>query len=72
MVHTKFSSDVNTLDSLFLNGYRSSETALEVNYAAQVTGWLLVQPTLQYYFNPGGIERRENALLLGVRTKVVF
>ena len=48
------------------------ETALELNYAAQVTGWLLVQPTFQYYFNPGGTGGRQDAVLLGARTKVVF
>ena len=62
----------NPLDPLFNGSNSKDETALELNYAAQVTGWLLVQPTFQYYFNPGGTNGREDAILLGVRTKVVF
>ena len=72
VVHTELSSSLNTPDSLLLEGDFTGETAIEFNYAAQVTGWLLVQPTFQYYFNTGGSDRRENAVLIGVRTKVVF
>ena len=72
VVHTIFADSVNTPDSLLLEGDFTSETAIEFNYAAQVTPWLLVQPTFQYYFNTGGSGRREDACLLGVRTKVIF
>jgi porin len=71
-VVTHNSPALNTPESLLANGSITDETAFEVNYAVHVTGWLLVQPTLQYYINPGGESRRENALLLGARTKVVF
>ena len=66
------SDGLNTPASVLLNGSGTDETALELNYAAQVTGWLLVEPTFQYYINPGGSSRRDNAVLLGARTKVVF
>ena len=72
VTHTVFSSDVNTPDSLLIEGDFTSETAVELNYACQVTGWLLIQPTFQYYFNTGGNGLRENAALLGFRSKVVF
>ena len=71
-VLTHTSRAINTPASLLDVGPRSDESAFEVNYAAQVTGWLLVQPTFQYYINPGGATHRENAVLLGARTKVVF
>ena len=61
MTHTIFADSVNTPDSLLLEGDFTSETAIEFNYAAQVTPWLLVQPTFQYYFNTGGSGRREDA-----------
>jgi porin len=72
VVVTHTSASVNTAGDVLLNGRITDETAFEVNYAAQVTGWLLVQPTFQYYHNVGGSSRREDAILLGARTKVVF
>jgi porin len=51
---------------------RTEETAIELNYACQVTPWLLVQPLFQYYVNPGGTGTHENAVVLGARTKIVF
>ncbi len=41
-----------------------SETAVEFFYKAQLTGWLAVQPDLQYITNPGG-DINKNALVLG-------
>ena len=66
------SDALDTAASALAFGSSEDETAIELNYAAEVTPWLLVQPTFQYYFNPGGTSRHENAALLGVRTKVVF
>ncbi len=71
-VYTRFSSRANTPASLALNGRYTEETALELNYVAQVTGWLLVQPLCQFYFNPGGTGRHADAVLLGFHSKVVF
>ena len=72
IVDSHRSGALNTAADALINGSNQDEIALELNYAAQVTGWLLIQPTFQYYFNPGGTSRREDAVLLGVRTKVVF
>jgi porin len=72
VVESHISNAVNTPADLLAVGELDSETAIELNYACQVTGWLLVQPTFQYYFNPGGSQRKENAALLGFRSKVVF
>ncbi len=72
VVNSHRSGALQTAADVFVNGRNSDETALELNYAAQITGWLLVQPTFQYYFNPGGTSRHEDAVLLGARTKVVF
>ncbi len=71
-VVTHTSNALNTVPNVFSVGRRTDESAFEVNYAAQVTGWLLVQPTFQYYHDVGGSSRREDAILLGARTKVVF
>ena len=72
IVDSHRSDALNTAADALLNGSNQDEVALEVNYAAQITGWLLVQPTIEYYFNPGGTSRREDAVVAGVRTKVVF
>lgn len=72
IVDSHRSSALNTAADVLINGRNQDEVALELNYAAQVTGWLLIQPTFQYYFNPGGTSRHEDAVLLGARSKVVF
>ena len=72
LVDSHRSDALNTPANALLNGSNRDEIAIELNYAAQVTGWLLIEPTFQYYFNPGGTNRREDAVLLGARTKVVF
>jgi porin len=58
---------------------RSSETFVEVFYQYAVAPWLMLQPDVQYVFNPGaGIandadtERVKNELVLGVRTNILF
>ncbi|MBN2109297.1 MAG: carbohydrate porin [Deltaproteobacteria bacterium] len=48
-----------------------SETAVELFYKGQLTGWLAVQPDLQYITNPGG-DIDKNALVLGCRAEFVF
>jgi len=59
---------------------RTSETVLELSYQAQIAPWWVVQPDLQYVFNPaGGIpnpnrpdRRIGDALILGLRTGITF
>lgn len=45
----------------------AAETAIELTYAAPVTGWLLVQPDIQYVIAPGGDTQIGDALVAGVR-----
>jgi porin len=60
---------------------RSKETFIEATYQAQIAPWWIVQPDLQYVFNPsGGIpnplgapaQRIGNELVLGLRTSITF
>ena len=59
---------------------RSSEVLLELTYQAQIAGWLTVQPTFQYVFNPGGgianpdrpDKRIGDAAVFGVRSTINF
>ncbi len=63
-----------------LTPIRTSETYVELTYQYQVRPWWQIQPDIQYIFNPGGgmtnptnpTARVENALVLGVRTNVLF
>ncbi|MFY9837336.1 MAG: carbohydrate porin [Xanthobacteraceae bacterium] len=62
----------------FFYPVRSSETVIEMMYKAQLAPWWVLQPDLQYVFNPGGGvlnsdgSLRSNALVVGVRTIVNF
>ncbi len=46
------------------------EHAWELTYAAAVTSWFSVQPTLAYVINPGGREDIDDALAIGARISV--
>ncbi len=59
---------------------RGAEELVEVTYQAQVTGWLVVQPDLQYVNNPGGgvlhpndpTQKLRTEIIAGARTVVTF
>lgn len=59
---------------------RTNETFIELTYQAQVAGWWVLQPDLQYVINPGGglpnpLEPSKpigNELVLGIRSVVTF
>lgn len=59
---------------------RSGEFVLEASYQAVVAPWWVVQPDIQYVFNPGGgianpnqpEKRLGDSLILGIRTIVTF
>ena len=48
-----------------------SETAVELFYKAKITGWMSLQPDVQYITNPGGTISR-NALVAGGRIELIF
>jgi len=48
------------------------EMAIEWFYRFQVTGWLAIQPDLQYIINPGGVNGQDDALVGTLRVEVTF
>ena len=52
--------------------FTRGETLLEVTYAIQVTPWLLIQPDLQYFIDPGTDRALDDAVVIGTRVQVVF
>lgn len=59
---------------------RSAEHFVELTYQCQAAPWWIVQPDLQYFFNPGAgvadpvqpMRRISDELVLGVRTIITF
>ena len=49
----------------------NDEKALELSYRAQVTPWMILQPTMQHYSSLGGVSGHE-AYLAGLRLQVFF
>ncbi|MGH8175709.1 MAG: carbohydrate porin [Steroidobacter sp.] len=43
------------------------EAALELTYRAALTDWLIIQPDIQYVFNPGADPSLDDALAIGLR-----
>ena len=48
------------------------EMALEATYQINLSPWWLVQPDFQYIFHPGGSAAIQDAVVIGLRTKIVF
>ena len=71
-VYTKVSDPFQTIGIPPGAPSLGSEKAVELNYAAQVTRYFLVQPVFQYYVGVGGNSRVPNAAVFGFRTKVNF
>jgi porin len=59
---------------------QSGETFVEATYQYEVTPWCVLQPDIQYVFNPGGGipnpnspgERVKDELVLGIRMNIIF
>jgi porin len=59
---------------------RTTEELIELTYQAQATGWLVIQPDIQYVVNPGAgvldpsdpTHTLNNALIAGARAVVTF
>jgi porin len=69
----RFSSDLIAFGRA-TTGYASNETVIEATYSAPITGWLTLQPDIQYVINPNaGIPNNfgraplSNALVIGMR-----
>lgn len=50
----------------------SAEYDIELNYNYFPTKWLLLRPNIQYVINPGVTNKVDNALVLGLSTKLTF
>jgi len=72
LVYSKISDPFSQFNELLGGPRLGSEKAFEVNYALQITPYLLFQPTFQYYVNVGANPELSNAAVLGFRTKVIF
>ena len=50
---------------------KNDETAIELFYKAQLTGWLSLKPDIQYIANPGGTSN-DDAIAVGVRFELAL
>jgi porin len=48
------------------------ELGLEITYQANLSPWWTVQPDFQYVFHPGGSAALGDAIVVGLRTTVIF
>ncbi|MDI1287680.1 MAG: carbohydrate porin [Reyranella sp.] len=51
---------------------QSAETAIELNYRAQLTPWSTVMPNIQYVMQPNAVTTIPNALVLGLQVRLTF
>ncbi|MEW6234612.1 MAG: carbohydrate porin [Candidatus Omnitrophota bacterium] len=50
---------------------KDGETAIELYYLYQMTGWMNLKPDMQYIVNPGG-DGKPDALAIGMRWQILF
>ena len=60
----------NRIENSNLNA--SAEYNIELNYAYNATPWLLIRPNIQYVINPGSSNLVDNALVLGLSSRIIF
>lgn len=48
------------------------ELSTELFYRIKATGWLTIQPNIQYYHSPGAVKNVPDALVIGLQTKIDF
>ena len=53
-------------------GVQSHAMVLEANYNIPVYPGIQVQPEFEHFFRPGGVSSVRNALVLGLKTHVLF
>lgn len=53
-------------------GFSDQETVLEGFYSVRVNDWWTVQPDVQWIFHPGGSDALSDAVVVGLRTEIVF
>jgi porin len=78
-VHARISRDLRASERLDaeINGARYDafsdyESVLEAFYSIQIRPWWTIQPDVQWIFHPGGSGAVADAVVLGVRTSIVF
>ncbi|MEN8427317.1 carbohydrate porin [Acinetobacter schindleri] len=49
-----------------------AEYNIELNYSYNTTKWLMLRPNLQYVINPGSSNNVDDALVLGLTTRIIF
>lgn len=50
----------------------SAEYNIELNYSYNPTPWLMLRPNIQYVVNPGASHNVDNALVLGLGSRIIF
>jgi porin len=71
-VHTSVGSHYREAQLLAGKPKLTSENLIEVNYLANLTPWLIIQPVVQWFVQPGADASRSTVFVTGFRTKITF
>jgi porin len=73
VARSNFSRDYSRYEQT-VNGTHAldSETVIEATYCAHLAPWWALQPDVQYVIAPGGSGGCDNAVIIGLRTTIVF
>jgi porin len=70
--YKRYSADFSAAEVSSGGDPRSHESIIEATYAANITGWMSVQPVVQYIWNPAGVATASDAWIMGVRSSIAF
>ncbi|MNC79625.1 Porin B precursor [compost metagenome] len=51
---------------------QTDEYSSELYYGVKVTNWLTVRPNLQYIVHPGGVDKVDDAFVMGLMIRASF
>lgn len=78
-VYARLSRDIREFEMLDASangtrysGFSDHESVLEFFYSMHLKKWWTLKPDVQWVFNPGGSTGASDAVVLGVRTEIVF
>jgi porin len=73
VARSNFSRDYSRYEqSVHGSAALDSETVIEATYCAHLAPWWTVQPDFQYVIAPGGSSSCDSAVVIGLRTTIVF
>lgn len=65
-------NNLNDYDNPNFLPVQGTEYDAELHYGVHATDWLTIRPNLQYVMHPGGVDKVDNAFVVGLQVMTIF